>query len=84
MDFYLSHLVFNWLSRRGWIGNLTLGLEHIWNHNLLMFIKIQNSNRKDLLDLLLFKYDLVAFSDGAWLKSNNNVCMAGMGGIICN
>lgn len=59
------------------------GLENIWSHNPLGYIKIQSLNSRDsLMGILMSKYDLVGFCDGSWSKDMQGIQKSGIGGIV--
>lgn len=83
MEFLLKSTFYKWMRTKGWIQSSSLGLDNIWFHYPLSFLKIQTINIKDnLMKLLLNKYDLVGFVDGSWSNLSNNLAKAGIGGVV--
>lgn len=85
IEFMIKSSAYCWMKAKGWFQEASLGLDNIWSHSLLTYIKIQAVNRRDsLLQILFSKFDLVAFSDGAWSSSCKGISKGGLGGLLYN
>lgn len=81
----LNSTTYRWIKTKGWIRKALLGLDNIWFHSPINFLKIHNVNRKDgLLKILFHKYDLVGFFDGSWKKLMQGGTIEGIGGLLYN
>lgn len=69
MVFLLRYTIYRWMNNRRSIHDHSSALANVWNINPLGFLRIQTLSKKDnLLGFLLSKFDLVGFSDGAWVS----------------
>lgn len=85
LEFMLKHAAYRWIKSQGWIQKVTIGLENIWLHSPINFLKIQSINRKDeLLKILYHNYDLIGFTDGSWSNLVHGGKKGGIGGVLCN